>query len=73
MKPGHSQIEVPRAVKDALRDYILALESGYNRQVGDGDLLAAFLAGVPHWQAELMLQGYRSQETSRRSPGPEDG
>lgn len=72
MKPGHVQIEVPRAVKDVLRDYILALENGYNREVGDGDLLSALLVGVPHWQAELMLQGYRPQETSRRTPNSED-
>lgn len=68
MKPGHAQIEVSRAVRVALRDYRTALQSGFNRDVGDSDLLAAFLAGVPYWQAELMLQARVSQELAAKTP-----
>lgn len=68
-KPERSQIEVEPAVKAALNEYKSALQSGFSRRTSTSDLIGALLVGVPLWQAEAMLQAYRSQDMSWEDPG----
>jgi hypothetical protein len=64
-----ASIEVPREVRDALKDYIHALEATLGRHATHGEVISAFLQGVPLWQANAMLDAYRPSVNTGSSPG----
>jgi hypothetical protein len=46
------------SVRDELNEYRAALQAQQGRGATQGELVGAFLRGVPLWQADLMVRAY---------------
>lgn len=55
-------IEVPRHVRQQLRDYKAQLKRETGRTASMGEILSVMLSGTPTWQTHAMLDAYRPQD-----------
>jgi hypothetical protein len=65
-KSDRAVISLSPAVRDALNRRLKDLASIEGRSATQDQLIGALLAGVPLWQAEIMLRTYIRQATSVR-------
>lgn len=67
-KTDRANVNLSPGVRDLLNERISALEAVEGRIVAKQDqLIGALLAGVPLWQAALMLDSYVRQTSNRES------
>ena len=67
-KKERANVNLSPAVRDLLNERIDALAAQEGRTVARQDqLVGALLAGVPLWQAALMLDSYVRQTSNRES------
>lgn len=67
-KPERASIGVTPTVRDALNERVAQLAAIEGRSATHSQLIGALLAGVPLWQADLMLRAYIRQTADSEPP-----